>query len=197
MHRPPFKFEKDRKVVSKYFTTNLEAAITGNGRINMTDQELTEVAFRRFNDYWSQIYNDFDEELHGLSHFSYMFHTKDSHNSTIYSGWNFTVEEWDSPQQKSFWYDTNSTLLYGTDEFKIGNATVDQIRLRLQPERFVLKDQNVTKEILGIPFDFHDQVVSNVSLSPFLTLILQIIWNRATSVNSQNLIPLKSTFSTS
>ena len=92
-----------------------------------------------------------------------MFHNVDLESPERYGGWNWTMEEWDSPTAGSFWYNPNSTLLFGTNTYTIGETCPKLIRLSLQPERFVLKGQKVTQKIFGIPLDHEDDIISHVS----------------------------------
>ena len=125
-----------------------------------TEQELQELNFKRLNDYRQQIFIKFDlDELAGLRTFTYAFHTRDGHDGTKYNGWNFTIREWDY-----FWNNETTTMLFGTNTYTLGTNTVDLISVRVQPERIVMIDQEVTNTILGFPVDYKDVVVNTVSL---------------------------------
>lgn len=122
----------------------------------MTDEELQEVSFKRANDYRQQIYIDFDDELKGLQFVTFGFHTKETKDFDKYNGFNFTVDTWDSPFVDSFWNSYNTTLLYGTRPYVLGEEIPEEIVLRLLPERLILKNQNVTSKIFGMPIQFED-----------------------------------------
>ena len=130
----------------------------------MTEEELNQAAFRRFNDYRQQIFSDFDEEHEGLSFMSFLFHTKDSANFTKYNGFNFTdTATWDSPWADSFWYSSNTTMLYSTQTYVLGEQSPEEIVLRLQPERLILRNQKPSTTIFGVPISFEDQKMQQVS----------------------------------
>lgn len=106
-------------------------------RLEVSDEELQELNFKRSNDYRQQVFVYFDlEELAGLSVFSYAFHTRDGHDGSKYNNWEFTVREWDH-----FWNNEHTTMLFGTNTFVLGNNTVDMISVRVQPERIIMIEQ--------------------------------------------------------
>lgn len=126
----------------------------------MTEEELNQAAFRRFNDYRQQIFSEFDDDLHGLSFMSFLFHTVDSANFTKFNGFNFTSTDiWDSPWSESFWYSSNTTMLYSTSTYVLGQQSLEEIVLRLQPERMILKNQKPSTTIFGLPISFEDKIL--------------------------------------
>ena len=98
------------------------------------------MAFKRANDYRQQIYHEFDDDLKGLKFVTFGFHTKDHENFEKYDGFNFTVATWDSPFVDSFWNSQNTTMLYGTRPYRLGQERPEEIVLKLQPERLILKN---------------------------------------------------------
>lgn len=60
-------------------------------------------------------------------------------------------------------------MLFGTNVFEIGKENPDLISVQIQPERFILVERNVTSSMFGIPYEFADEIINNVSLSNDLT----------------------------
>lgn len=88
------------------------------------------VTFEKISNFYAQIISTFDPQLNGLKSYSYFMKSDDLVNPDKYYGWNFTgplgAKAWDSPDPKdnAFWYAKNTTLLWYTELWKLGE---DQI----------------------------------------------------------------------
>jgi len=103
-----------------------------------------------------------------LHSYSYFFKSDDLVNTTIYNGWDFSgpvgAKYWDSPrpEDNSFWYSKNTTLLWYTEKYKLGTSKVKTMGLKLTPSNFVEKDRNVKSSILGIGISFESNYYKRV-----------------------------------
>ena len=80
------------------------------------------------------------------------------------------------------WYAENTTILFQTDTAKIGSSQNELINMRVNPELTILKDQNVTSRIFGIPIGWAD------------TIIKKLIWVPASNTNVDYKVPLAPNF---
>ena len=96
--------------------------------------------------------------MKGLRTMSHCFHSIETFDSTAYHRFNWTQDEWDNPwYDGNFWFGNKSSLLFSTNHYNIGEDTVEQIRLPLQPVTHIFKDQQVKNRLLGIPISYQDQ----------------------------------------
>lgn len=116
--------EHDSKPIdARFYNTNPDLVREmGHGRLNISEEELQEVRFLRHSDYKQQIKVWYDsEELRGMRSLIYASHTADSNNATKFHNWNFTRgPEWSF---KEFWYSLNTTHLFGTRTYKLGESS--------------------------------------------------------------------------
>lgn len=106
-----------------------------------------------------------------------------------YNGWNFTIDKrkWDDedPTVDSFWYSINTTLLWHTETYKIGEEQIDMMDCYLTPEDFTLKNRNATGYFLGIPTGWKDYIYKN------------LIWTGTTDVTENWMVPKRGQYSSS
>lgn len=90
----------------------------------MTRDDLRQVDLTLSTDYRFKVWTTFEEgekDLKGLRCYSKFWHSKDRIDPTKFNNWNMTtLEVWDKPDGKSFWYASNTTLLMETAIFVIG-----------------------------------------------------------------------------
>lgn len=100
-----------------------------------------------------------------------MFHTKEGKNFSKFNNWNFTDSGiWDGDEGNNFWYASNTTILFLSSTYKIGEQSIEKIDLSIQPETTLEVAHNVTSSILGIPISSGDIETNNVLWSPTITL---------------------------
>ena len=65
--------------------------------------------------------------------------------------------------EHGFWFDEATTMLVGTVDYHIGKDQIQNAYIQLEPEKIVLKDKNVTKNILGV-FPTHREDIVQYTL---------------------------------
>ena len=92
----------------------------GAGKQTMTDDELQRVFFKKSTSFKAQLVMDYDNDLKGLTSYSYALHTKEAADVTKYNNWNFTTSRiWDSVEE-GFWFANETTVLWHTVNHKVG-----------------------------------------------------------------------------
>lgn len=96
----------------------------------------------------------------------------------MYNSWNFTTSYlWDSITNESYWYSKNTTLLWQSQTYMIGEVAPGLVTLDIQPRRFIHKAQDVIVSFLGIPFVALD--IHNTDL----------YWKKAAGIDKDSKIP--------
>lgn len=86
--------------------------------VSLKDRQ--QVTFVKKSNFYAQLISNYDTSLNGLKSFSIFFKSDDLVNPNLYQNWTFQGEkgakDWDSPlpEDKSFWYAKNTTLLFYT-----------------------------------------------------------------------------------
>lgn len=177
---------KEGEAVSEFRNTNPEEAAKFGGELNQTEEEALLVHFNRRNNYRQVLVSELGEELKGLKSYNYLFHTKDINNFTKFNNWNFSSSlHWDSEDHPSFWYDQNTTILFMTENYKVGEEQIKSFNLNLLPEKIVKIDHLVKTQVLGIPVDFENDEHR------------EVLWKEATDINEDYLIDLRPEFKSS
>ena len=63
------------------------------------------------------------------------------------------------------WYNLNTTLLATTVPYTIGKESIKVINVPLQPEKYVLKNMNVTKRVLGMAVEWANIDINKILYS--------------------------------
>jgi hypothetical protein len=130
-----------------------------------------------------QVFQTFDKELEGLKTYTALFHTKAGKDFEKWNNWNFTSPGiWDGDKDANFWYSPNTTMLYLTVPYILGQQSVQKIDLPLQPESITKVDQIVKSKILGVPIVFGDEQID------------QVLWGPTLNMNSDYLVPLQGVY---
>lgn len=134
--------------------------------VQMSEEDLTRIYYKRSSEFRAELVCEFHSDLHGLRSFYALFHTAEGKNKTKYNNWNFTTPRlWDSVDE-GFWFATNTTKLVKTQTYIIGKEQPKNSIIKLMPETFNLKNQNVTKEFLIFPMATEDIVQQHILWSP-------------------------------
>ena len=153
----------DRPGVSKAEFTNDAKGPAGKTELNET--EKIQVVFKKSVAVKTQVISEYDDELKNLTNFAWFWHNGDR-RADLYNNWNFTSSlDWDGNGEDSMWYNLNTTLLATTVYYKIGSDSIKVINVPLQPEKYILKDMNVTNRILGMPAGWENININKILYS--------------------------------
>ena len=131
-----------------------------------SENASTTIYYKRSSEFRAEIVCEFDPDLTGLSSFYALFHSAEGKNETKYNNWNFTTPTlWDSVEE-GFWFATNTTKLVKTQTYVIGKQQPMNSIIRLLPETFNLKQQNVTRRFLIFPMVTKDIVSQQILWAP-------------------------------
>lgn len=140
-----------------FVNTEPEFAAANNGKTELEDWEKTVATFNSSSNFNQNIKVDFDQEIYGLKSYAYTFHRSDGTDFEKYNGFNFTSPSiWDATNQDSFWYNWNTTILFYTDHWRIGQEQLEVVSVELIPELEIKIDKEVTSSLFGIPLSTGD-----------------------------------------
>lgn len=162
----------------------------------ISKKELRTVTYLKQSNFYAQLISTFDAQLNGLTSFSYFFETKDLINATKYNGWDFSGPDgallWDGPPPKhdSFWYATNSSLLWYTERWQIGKDQIKTMGLKLTPSNFKHEDNIPTFSILGFPISFKSTTIKHIDWQGemLLTKELAVAKKAPSEVNGSDMV---------
>ena len=71
---------------------------------------------------------------------------------------------WDSPrpEDKAFWYSVNTTLLFYTETWKLGQDQVATMSISATPSTFIEKENQPTWYFLGFPLSFESKTYKTI-----------------------------------
>lgn len=155
----------------------------GAGRQSMSTEDREKTIFKRSTAFKAQLVMEYDESLTGLRTYTYALHTKEAANLTKYNNWNFTTSRiWDSVEE-GFWFAANTTILWNSVVYTVGQEQVALFGLELQPEFYVHKGQgSVNSSIFGIPTSYNDRISS------------KLLWSKASDINEDGRVETRSKF---
>lgn len=104
----------------------------------------------------------FEPELNGLTSYSVGFHSSERNETEKYAGWNFTDHQlWDS-RDNGFWYSHETTVLYETVEYIIGEEQIHTLHTKITPQKLTLVGRGEPKSfflwIPSLPTKYDDKI---------------------------------------
>jgi hypothetical protein len=110
-------------MIGKFTNSNPEAAKNKGGKLSISEDLASRMTFKKANSYRQGYHAKYTTELNGLTIYQVLLHNEKLHsNTTLYNNWNFTSTMfWDGDFENSLWWSPDTTIVYTTENFKIGS----------------------------------------------------------------------------